>query len=173
MTVALVLAVVAVATGGPEPTSPNATANTDHDHPSFATPCGGTQVELRSARQQVPYRILLPEHPLADANSLESVWRCPAVAVLLRFRSGVTVFLDVSTIANPEEGWAKLAADDPSVYSTRRVQGVLASVTDPDGDPSGEANGGVTLVSEGTYISVGGNGSIPIARLIEVTESLQ
>ena len=174
-TVALVVGYLGVARLNPAQSGGrvNSPTSAQHDYPTFASPCGGGESELARANSEAKYEILMPEHDRARAESLEAVWDCPGDAYLLRFESGITVFYDVSTIADPELGWAALAAENPEIYSVEKVRGVMASVTDPSGDKSGETNGGVTLVSDGLYISVGGNGSIPVKELIAVTESLK
>ncbi len=128
---------------------------------------------LDRARAEVPYDILQPHDALANPDNLKAVWKCPAKAVRLEYESGVDVVIDVNTIRDPEASWKRPAQDDPNVYSTGMVRGVLPNLIDPAGDPTGEALGGVTLVENALYVSVGGNGSIPLDRLIQITESLR
>jgi hypothetical protein len=144
-----------------------------HDIPAFATPCGGSESSLEAVQETAPYEVMLPHSEMAHPDNLQTVWDCPADGILLEFGSGVTVFYDVSTIADPERGWDALARERSGIYSTARVRGVPASLTDPAKDETKSAAGGVTLVQNGLYISVGGDGSIPLGKLVAAAESLR
>jgi len=134
--------------------------------------CGGQAVDLAQAFVDVPYSAVLPNTELASPETVTGAWRCPGVATLFEFASGVTLVLDKNTIVNPEESWRRLADSDPSVYSVGVVNGTPASFIDASKDETKTAEGGVTYVVDGVYVSVGGNGSIPLVDLVSIAEEL-
>lgn len=134
--------------------------------------CGGEQITAEEAFNSSPYVLTMPESGLATDSSLTAVWRCPGTATLLEFSTGVTLVLDVNTIVDPEASWKRLSESNPEVYSVGTVQGVPASLIDPAGDVTKTAEGGVTFVKDGIYVSLGGDGTIPLSSLVETAESL-
>jgi hypothetical protein len=136
--------------------------------------CGGQRrASLEEAISASAYTIALPEgSTLVDQSSLDGAWDCPGSATLLEFSSGVTIGIDTNTITDPEASWKGLAATNPSVYSVGDVQGAPALLIDPRGDPTGSAEGGVTFVLDGVYVSVGGDGTISLQQLVDAARTL-
>jgi hypothetical protein len=135
--------------------------------------CGGERSSLIAAFDGDPYDVTLPPTGLGSADDLAAVWDCPGGATRLEFSSGVNIVLDRNTISDPAESWAGLVESNPRIYSIGEVLEVPALLIDPDGDPTDDAEGGVTLVTDGVYVSVGGDGMIPLARLVDTTEALR
>jgi hypothetical protein len=135
--------------------------------------CGGTRAaSIDDALRTSAFDVVLPANTLARDETLAAVWDCPGTATLLEFSSEVTVVVDENTIADPERSWQGVAESNPEVYSVGTVQGVPALLIDPAADSSGTANGGVTFVLQNVYVSVGGNGEIPLAELVDVASGL-
>jgi len=86
---------------------------------------------------------------------------------------GVIIYMDVNTIVDPAAAWAALAYQDPYDTSVGMVAGHSAALIDPANDPTGTANGSVSLVEDGTWIVVEGNGQIPISDLEAIAASLK
>ncbi len=152
------------------------------DVPFIPPHCGGTRVGFAEAFAGTPYTVDLPAEGAVSMANLEAVWDCGGTARRLEFRSGVHVGLDVNTIADPGAAWERLVATEegfarteghPNIYSVGIVQGVPALLIDPAADPNDDANGGVTFVVDGVYVSLGGDGKIPLPELVKAAEGLR
>ncbi|GIU98555.1 MAG: hypothetical protein KatS3mg014_0171 [Actinomycetota bacterium] len=151
------------------------------DVPFIPPRCGEKDVGFASAFASTPYTVALPEEGPAAASELGAVYDCGGKARRLEFRSGVHVGLDVNTIADPGAAWERLVSTEegfaraegrPNIYSVGTVQGVPALLIDPEAVPNDDANGGVTFVADGVYVSVGGDGQIPLSDLVKVAEAI-
>jgi hypothetical protein len=134
--------------------------------------CGGEQESLSAAFADASYTVELPSQTAARSSALQGAWDCPGSATLLEFSSGLTLAVDINTIADPSAAWKTLAESSPRIYSVGEINGVAASFIDPDGDPNDDAKGGVTFVIDGIYVSVGGNGRIPLRDLVAAAEQV-
>jgi len=152
------------------------------DVPFIPPHCGGDEVGFAAAFASTPYTLVLPEGGPVAVSELRAVYDCTATARRLEFRSGVHVGLDVNTIVDPGAAWERLVATEegsaraeghPNIYSVGTVQGVPALLIDPEADPNDDANGGVTFVKDGIYVSVGGDGKIPLSDLVKAAEALR
>lgn len=90
----------------------------------------------------------------------------------MTFSSGIKTYLDVNGIKDPAVAWAGLAAQDPDYTFVGTARGQPAALIDPLKDPAGTANGSVTVVDDGLWIVVEGNGKASISDLTRVTNSL-
>jgi hypothetical protein len=133
----------------------------------IALGCGGSPTTLAAATIQMPFQLELPDTDLASLSTIEEVLICAPDQVEIDFSSGVIETLGVNHLADPTAEWEGLAKQYPE-FSTGTVRGVPASLA----DPTKGALGGVDLVEQGVRMTVTGNGSIPLADLIEVMESM-
>lgn len=137
--------------------------------------CDGVQVDLATAAEVAPFTLLVPAHALANASNLLAVWWCPlASTVGMEFSSGIIVKQRVNDIEDPVAEFN----DDAESYSNTSVgvvRGQPAELVDPElpDDIPPPDRGAVALVEEGVFISVQGNGVIPLLDLIAVTESMK
>ena len=138
--------------------------------------CGGEILELRDAARFTPYAILVPDHPLASEDTLESVEWCPVPELLaMSFTSGVQVQLSTSQLGDPAEVFAR-HAEAYAGTTVGTVRGVVASFTEPGSmgeDSVGPAPGGVEFVEDGVLIDVVGDGSIALEDMKAIAESLK
>lgn len=139
----------------------------------MGSPCGGRPSTLPQLTSASPFKVLTPHDPMANDANLSNVWDCPGEAVQLDFSSGISVFLEINTLAHREADWAAMAAQDPDDTSVGIVRGEAAEVIDAEKDVSQTADGGVVLVENGVFIAVTGNGNIPLDNLRSVAESLR
>jgi hypothetical protein len=132
-------------------------------------------MDLDRASAVVPFKILVPDHPLASTASLKSVEWCPGVRVLvLSFESGVRVELSPSQITDPAEDFAAQAEANPGV-TVGTIRGVDAVFVEPGatGESSvGSAPGGVEFIEDSVLIDVVGDGNINLGDLKAIAESL-
>jgi hypothetical protein len=138
--------------------------------PVTSTPCGGAQIPLANARESAAHELVQPDAPLANAESLASVYQCSTVAggFLLLYQSGVGVLESPNTLKDPAAEWEGLA-DSYKEFSVGQINGVPASFADPAID---EAIGGVDFVVGDVRYTVSGDGTIPLDDLISVAQSL-
>ncbi len=119
-----------------------------------------------------PFPLLVPDHEMANSSLLREIWWCPTYeAITMAFISGVKVELQPNPFEDPVLEWTQDAASYPQA-SVGIMRGKPASFADPEKDPTGISNGGVSWVEDGLYIIVYGNGEIPLDQLIEVAKSL-
>jgi hypothetical protein len=142
------------------------------DGPQAPPHCGGEQVTLISALASAPYDLSLPDGTAANKDFLEATWDCPGTTTLLEFTTGLTLNLDVNAIADPPWAWKHLTENHPKVFSVGEINGVTASFIQPSSDPDGFAEGGVIFVVDGIYVSVGGDGKIPLDDLVAAAKEL-
>jgi hypothetical protein len=143
------------------------------DLPTPLVHCGGERVDFNAAVAAAPYSVVLPSDTLASADELVGTWDCPDSATRMEFRTGVNVVADVNTIKDPLAAWQGLADTNTLIYSVGEIQGNPALFIDPEADPKDDAEGGITVVLDGVYVSVGGDGTIPLKELVAVAESLE
>jgi hypothetical protein len=132
--------------------------------------CEGSPWLLDAATAAMPFPLLLPDHALANTAELRQVWKCSDTQVALEFSSGVVIYQEVNTLADPVAVWQRMAERYPE-FSVATVRGNTASLADPT--KAVGAEGGVDLVEGNVRIIVSGDGKIPLTALVEVTESLR
>ncbi len=130
--------------------------------------CGGSSITLPAAATSMPFTLQLPHSALTNEGNISRVLLCASDQVEIDFTTGVILTLGTNHLADPEADWASLAKEYPE-FSTGTVNGVSASLA----DPVKGALGGVDLVENGVRVTVSGNGSIPLADLVSVIESIQ
>jgi hypothetical protein len=72
----------------------------------------------------------VPEHQLAGEETISKVWSCPGPIIAFEFSTGVVFTLEENTLADPQQTWVALAAEDPKATS---VGTVLARDSCPSG----------------------------------------
>lgn len=142
------------------------------DGPQEPPHCGGERVTLATALSDAPFDLSLPDGTAASKGSLNAIWDCPGSNTLLEFSTGLTLNVSPNSIADPPWAWRHLAESDPKVFSVGEVNGVTASLIQPNADPDRFAEGGVTFVVKGIYVSVGGDGRIPLDDLVTAAKEL-
>ena len=160
--------------GAPRPSISSNVANGFAMPVARDTPCGdvGSPTTLDQAIARAPYTILVPQDSLADPSNLSKVCMLgSATEVELLFPSGIAILQQVNDIKDPASSWEALAAQDPQDTSVGSIGGIPAAVIDP-AKSSGGALGSVSLVKDGTWIVVVGNGKISAADLERVAASL-
>jgi hypothetical protein len=128
----------------------------------------GELTTLDQAVASVDFALLSADTELGDRSSIDEVEVCENGAVVIRYASGVAVYQERSTLADPEAEWNQLAADHEE-FSVGTVRGHPASLATPG--VLGAA-GGVDFVEDGIRITVTGDGEIPLDDLIAFGESL-
>jgi hypothetical protein len=131
------------------------------------TACGPTTT-LQEAASTVDFQLLAAQSDLANNSNVDRVELCESGAIAIWYESGVAVFQEHSTLANPEAEWDQLAKDYDE-FSVGTVRGLPASLAEP-GIVGSE--GGVDLVENGIRITISGDGKIPLEDLITITGSL-
>lgn len=129
------------------------------------------ETSLVNAVAKYPFKIMRPDHRLANDLNLRAVWDC-GIDVALEYESGIDIYAGPNTIENPKAEWEETAALFPE-FSVGTVRGLPASLADPAKSPNGTALGGVLFVDSEVLFEVGGTGNIPVTELVEVAESLR
>jgi hypothetical protein len=137
-------------------------------------PCAGdgTAVTLSKAASEVDFSILVPARDAVGDSDMTGIWVCAGGVVQMRFTSGMQISEEPNTIRDPKAAWEGLAKQDPATTSVGTVRGQPASLVDPAKAEEGAVRGGVDVVDRGLHITVTGDGTIPLADMIAVTESL-
>lgn len=160
-------------TDGRPPLGPDRAVFNLSSGPSVPSGCGES-VSLANVKRLASFRLLLPDHSLANRTSIRSVAWCPPNEVIMWFASGVRILQEKGGISgNPETVWTALAAEQPDVSRVGIVRGKVAWLVEPRTDDLGRVPGGVELVEGDLLVAVTGDGAIPLGDLVSVTQSLR
>jgi hypothetical protein len=123
---------------------------------------------LAAAEQEAGYAPLVSSDPAADANHISTICSPGGDQVTIRFASGVGVMTYPNSIPNPPRSWQRYVEDNPGEGDTAEVLGETALRL----SPGPGAKGSITLVHEGLYVSVVGNGQLDLDQLTQIADSL-
>jgi hypothetical protein len=132
--------------------------------------CGasdGTPVSLGDASTASGFTLFAVADP-SDVGQLRKAVSCPGGEVVLEFSSGANIYENANKIADPGAAWQSLAADS-SDTTVATIQGQPAALTDP---AKSHAFGSVSVVLDGTWIVVEGNGSMDMDALVRAASGL-
>jgi hypothetical protein len=117
----------------------------------------GRKLPLADARPLIPFEIALPDHRLANRDTLVATWISPNNHVALRFSTDVLIVMQLPDFDNAALEFGQLIASG-SVKNGRLdiVQNETALVMEPDSDVDGSNPGSLQFVRNGVSITVYG-----------------
>lgn len=131
--------------------------------------CRNAPTTIEAAQALDPQVAVAPNSDLANMSSLNLVVWCPYPTLVERFQSGAWIVIEPNPVADPVNEFTQVSSDNQGVILTQ-VNGSPGIESSPD--PSLQRPGAVEFVSGGDYVGVYGNGSIPLAGLIGIADSI-
>jgi hypothetical protein len=140
--------------------------------PQAPADCGGTQVTPQTAQNKVAFRILMPNHRLANSNTLTKLLLCPSGTLWLTFSSRLEILLERNSIPDPAAVWASWASESPTYRRVGTLKGQPAILDDPTKQGNPAALTAAEFVFGGRLVIIRGPSSISLQDVTEVGESL-